>query len=169
MLSSKMEKALNKQLNAELASSYLYLSMAAYFESENLEGCAGWMRVQAQEENLHGMKFYDFIHSRGGRVTLTAIEGPKTEWESVIDGFDGALAHEKKITKSINDLVNLALEEKDNATHQFLMWFVAEQVEEEDTVGKIIQNLKMVAGAPGGMFLIDRELGQRTAVEAGGE
>ena len=161
MLSKKMEKALNEQLNAELASAYIYLSLAAYFESENLEGFSGWMQVQAQEEVGHAMKIYGYIHSRGGRVLLAAIDAPQETWKSPTAGFEAALEHEKMITKRINDLVNLANDESDNASHQFLMWFVAEQVEEEESVSRVVDRLKMIGGAPGGMFMMDRELARR--------
>ena len=112
MVSEKMEKALNGQLNAEVYSGYLYLSMAAYFEDEDLAGFANWMRVQAEEELEHGMKFYDYIIRRGASVTLTAIEGPQTEWESPLKAFEHVLEHEKMVTGLINDLVNLAIKKK---------------------------------------------------------
>lgn len=161
MLSKKMESALNEQLNAELASSYIYLSLAAYFESENLEGFASWMQAQAQEEVSHAMKIYGYIHSRGGRVLLAAIDAPQTNWESPNSGFQAALDHEKKITKRIDNLVELANSESDHASHQFLMWFVAEQVEEEESVGRVVDKLEMIDDAPGGIFMIDRELARR--------
>lgn len=168
MLTKKMEKALNEQLNAELASSYIYLSLAAYCESENLEGFASWMQVQAQEEVVHAMKIYGHIHSRGGRVLLTTIEGPQTSWKSPTSGFEAAFDHEKKISKRINDLVELANSESDHASQQFLMWFVAEQVEEEDSVGRVVGKLKMVKEAAGGLFMMDRELAGRAAAGHGG-
>jgi ferritin len=168
MLSKKMEKALNDQINAELASSYIYLSLAAYFESENLEGFAGWMQAQAQEEVGHAMKIYSYIHSRGGRVLLTAIKDPQTAWDSPTAGFEAALDHEKKITKRINDLVELANSQDDHASHQFLMWFVAEQVEEEESVSRVVDKLKMIDGAPGGMFMMDRELARRAYEQSHG-
>lgn len=163
MLSSKMEKALNKQLNKELFSSYLYLSMAAYFEDLNLTGMAQWMRLQADEEHEHSMKFYDFVHRVSGRVTLEAIEKPKTEWESPKAAFEEALAHEKFITKSINDLTNLAIEEKDHSTNTFLHWFIDEQVEEEATASDIVQKFILIDDSKSGLYMLDRELGSRTA------
>jgi len=163
-----MEKELNEQLNAELASAYVYLSLAAYFESENLEGFAGWMQAQAQEEVGHAMKFYGYIHSRGGRVLLTTIDGPETSWKSPKAGFQAALDHERKITARINTLVELADKENDHASHQFLMWFVAEQVEEEESVGRVVDKLEMIDGAPGGIFMMDRELARRAAPQQGG-
>jgi len=161
MLSKRMEEALNQQVNAELYSSYLYLSMSAYFESINLKGFANWMKVQAQEELLHAMKIYDFINERGGRVTLTSIDAPPTEWDSPLAAFEGVYEHECKVTGLINDLVNLALEEKDHASHIFLQWFVTEQVEEEASADEIVQRLKLMGDARGGLFMLDRELGQR--------
>ncbi len=161
MISKKMEEALNKQVNAELYSAYLYLSMESYFKSENLNGFANWMRVQTQEEVAHATKIYDFINERGGRVTLMAIEGPQTEWDSALAVFKAAYEHEQKVTGLINDLVDLAIKEKDHATNSFLQWFVNEQVEEESSTDEIVQQLKMMENAPGGMFMLDRELGQR--------
>ena len=161
MISKKMEDALNEQVNAELYSAYLYLSMESYFKSENLNGFANWMRVQTQEEVAHAMKIYDFINERGGRVTLKTIEGPQTEWDSSLAVFTAAYEHEQKVTGLINDLVDLAIKEKDHATNSFLQWFVNEQVEEESSADEIVQQLKMMENAPGGMFMLDRELGQR--------
>ena len=161
MLSKKMNDALNEQINAEFYSAYLYLSMEAYFESVNLPGFAKWMRAQIQEESMHAMKLYDFVNERGGRVLLKAIEGPVTEWSSPLAVFEATYAHEQKVTGLINDLVNLAVEEKDHATNSFLQWFVNEQVEEEASADAVVQQLKMAEDSPGGMFMIDRELGQR--------
>ncbi|NLS96419.1 MAG: ferritin [Planctomycetaceae bacterium] len=161
MLSPKMEAALNNQINAEYYSSYLYLSMAAYFDSINLPGFANWMRIQNQEEMLHTMKFFDFVSERNGRVKLAAIDGPETEWESPLAAFEATLAHEQHVTALINKLVDLALAESDHATNNFLQWFVAEQVEEEATADGILQQLRLMKDAPGGLFMMDRELGQR--------
>ena len=161
MISKKMVDALNKQVNAEMYSAYLYLSMESYFKSLNLNGFANWMRVQTQEEMVHAMKIYDFINERGGRVTLKPIDGPPTEWESPMAVFEAVYAHEQKVTGLINKLVDLAVEEKDHATNSFLQWFVNEQVEEESSADEKVQQLKMMEKAPGGMFMLDRELGQR--------
>jgi len=161
MISKKMEEALNEQVNAELYSAYLYLSMESYFKSLNLNGFANWMRMQTQEEVVHAMKIYDFVNERGGRVALKAIEGPQTEWDSPLAVFEAVYAHEQKVTSLINDLVDLALKEKDHATNSFLQWFVNEQVEEESSADEVVQQLKMMENAPGGMFMLDRELGQR--------
>ena len=161
MIKEKIQKALNQQLNAELFSSYLYLSMAAYFESINLKGFANWMRVQTQEELVHAMKFYDFIIERGGKAVLASIEGPPTEWESPLAVFEHAYQHEQKVTGLINKLVNLATAEQDHATNNFLQWFVAEQVEEEASADEVVHKIKLMGDASGGLFMLDRELAQR--------
>jgi ferritin len=161
MISEKMEKTLNGQVNAELYSAYLYLSMESYFKSLNLNGFANWMRVQTQEEVSHAMKIYDFVNERGGRVILKAIDGPQTKWDSPLAAFEAVYTHEQKVTGLINDLVDLAIKEKDHATNSFLQWFVNEQVEEESSADEIVQQLKMMKDAPGGLFMFDRELGRR--------
>lgn len=166
MLNPEIQDAFNKQINAEFFSAYLYLSMAAHFEAQSLAGMANWMRVQAQEETGHAMKFFNFINERDGRVTLTQIESPKTEWKSTPEVFQDAYAHEQKITGMINDLSNLAANSKDHAAHNFLEWFVAEQVEEENTVRTIVDQLKLVGGDGVGQFILDGQLGQRTAAPA---
>jgi len=161
MIKEKMQEALNQQVNAELYSSYLYLSMAAYFESINLKGFASWMRVQTQEELVHAMKFYDFIIERGGKVLLSSIEGPPTEWVSPLAIFEHAYEHEQKVTGLINKLVDLSADEQDHATSNFLQWFVAEQVEEEASADEVVQKIKLMGDASGGLFMLDRELAQR--------
>mgnify|MGYP001818683644 CR=1 FL=1 len=162
MLTEKMQTALNGQLNAELYSSYLYLSMNAYFKSVNLDGFANWMYYQAQEELEHSLKFYDFVIQRGGKVVLAQIEAPPTEWDSPMAVFEVTLAHEQKVTGLINDLVEIANEERDHATNIFLQWFVSEQVEEEESVGGVLEQLKLMGDAKGGLFMIDRELAKRS-------
>jgi ferritin len=162
MLKPNVQEALNKQVNAELYSSYLYLSMSAYFDSQNLAGMANWMRIQAQEELTHAMKFFDFINERDGRVLLTQVEAPKTEWASPLDVFENALAHEQKVTGLINDLVDLSLGEKDHASNTFLQWFVTEQVEEEAAAKTIVDKLKLIGDNPVALYMLDGELGQRT-------
>lgn len=161
MLSEKILDALNKQINAEFYSAYLYLAMSAYFEARNLKGFANWMRVQAQEETTHAMRIYDYVVERGGRVRLMAIEQPPVEWGSPLEAFEAAYNHEVKITGMINELVNLAMEEKDYATYNMLQWFVAEQVEEEASTDEIVQKLKMLGEDSRGILMIDRELAQR--------
>ncbi len=162
MLTEKMQKALNGQMNAELYSSYLYVSMHAYFKSVNLDGFANWMYDQAQEELTHARKFYDFLCQTGGRVQLTQIEAPPAEWNSPLAVFEATLEHEQKVTGLINDLVEIAHEERDHATHIFLQWFVSEQVEEEENVGGVLEQLKLMGEAQGGLFMIDRELAKRS-------
>ena len=164
MISKKMEKALNRQINAELYSSYLYLAMAAHAESKNLRGMANWFRVQSQEELVHATKFFGFVHERGGRVTLEAIEKPPVEWSSPKALFESGLAHERKVTGLISDLVNLAVDERDHATNNFLQFFVAEQVEEETNADAIVRRLELAQDSGPGLFMIDNELAARTFV-----
>ena len=152
---------LNRQVNAELYSSYLYLSMAAYFESINLKGFANWMKIQAQEEVTHAMKFFDYINERGGRVTLDTIKKPPAEWKSPLDVFENTYKHEVNVTKMINSLVDLAIREKDHATYNMLQWFVAEQVEEEASADAIRQQLKFIGKDGRGLLMLDRELSRR--------
>ena len=161
MIKEKIQNVLNKQVNAEMYSAYLYLSMSAYFESIDLKGFANWMQVQAQEEIMHAMKFYNYIFERGGRVTLSAIDAPPKEWSSPLEVFENTLQHEQKVTDLINRLVDLASEEKDHATYNFLQWFIAEQVEEEASANEMVQKLKLVAEERGGFFMLDKEFGQR--------
>jgi ferritin len=162
MISKKIEEAFNKQINAELYSSYLYLSMSTYFESLSLHGFAGWMRVQAQEEVVHAMKFYSFIVQRGGRVALKGIDAPPVEWASSLAAFEEAYKHEQHVTSLINTLVNLAGEEKDHASNPFLQWFVKEQVEEEASADEIVQQLRMVKDSAGAFIMLDKEMGKRS-------
>ena len=167
MISAKMQKALNTHLNEEFYSSYLYLSMAAYFEAKNLKGFANWMRIQANEEQMHGMKFFNFILQKGGKVSLAQINSPKLEWKSISEVFADTLKHEQKISSLINKLVETALLEKDYATHTFLQWFVTEQVEEEANVEEIIQKIEMIGDNKSGLYMLDNELGARVAAPAG--
>lgn len=160
-MNKNVEKAINDQINAEMYSAYLYLSMAAQFEDMSLEGFANWMSVQAQEEMSHAMKFYSYINERGGRVLLKAIDAPPTSWDSPVVMFEEVLSHEQKVTSLINGLVDVAQKEKDRASESFLTWFIDEQVEEEATAEALLQKLKMVQDAPGAMFMMDKELGQR--------
>ncbi len=161
MLNDKMQDALCEQINAELYSAYLYMSMVSYFDSLNLVGASHWMRLQTQEELSHVVKLFDYINERGGRAVLKAIEGPPTEWDSPLAAFEHAYRHECEVTGRVNKLVDLALELSDHATNNMLQWFVAEQVEEEANVDGIVQQLKLVGGAGHGLFMVDRELGQR--------
>lgn len=160
MLSEKMQAALNEQINKELWSGYIYLSMAAYFEDINMSGAAHWMQCQFKEELFHTMKLYNYVVERGGRVLLKPVDAVETEWESALDAFAYGYNHELVVTGLINSLVDLAIEEKDHATNSFLKWYVDEQVEEEASFDGVVQQLRLT-GDGGGLFMIDRELGQR--------
>jgi ferritin len=165
MLTPKLHEAFNKQINAELFSSYLYLSMAAYFEANNFKGMAAWMRAQAGEEHSHAMKIFDYVNDRGSHVALGAIEAPKAEWKSPLDAFEDAYKHEQKITGLISDLFNLAAMEKDGASHDFLEWFCREQVEEEANASLIVAQLNMVGSNGPALLMLDAQLGQRAAAK----
>lgn len=165
MLSKKMQEELNKQINAEFWSAYLYLSMSAHFEGKNLPGFASWMRVQYQEEMTHGMKIFDYIIERGGKVDLRSIKEVKTSWKDEIEVFEETFQHEQLVSGLINDLVNVAIEEKDHATNNMLQWFVAEQVEEEANADEILQQLIMLDGSKHGLLMLDRELKQRMFID----
>lgn len=166
MLSKKVLAALNKQINAEIYSSYLYLSMAAYTKSLGLDGFENWFKVQAQEELVHAMKFFDYVNERGGRVTLAAIDGPPVSWKSPLGVLEATLKHEQHVTALISALVDLALSESDHATSNTLQWFVAEQVEEEAAAQEIVDKLKMVGDRSSAALYLDKEYGKRT--RAGG-
>jgi len=161
MLSKKIESALNAQVNEELFSSYIYLSMSAYFESVSLKGHANWMRMQAKEELVHAMKFYDYINERGGKVILDKIKAPKIKWKSPLDAFEDAYEHEQYITNKINKLVDLAMSQKDHATSSMLKWFIDEQVEEEASADEIVQKLKLAKNSPNAILMLDQELSKR--------
>jgi ferritin len=161
MISKTMETALNKQINREFYSEFLYLSMAAYFETVFLKGFAKWMRVQAKEEHAHAMKIYEFIIARGGKVTLETIDAPKAKWATAGKVFEESYAHEQKVTGFINDLVDLAIKEKDHATFEFLQWFVKEQVEEEANANDILSQINIVGDIVGHLFYLDHHLGKR--------
>ena len=161
MLKPSMEKALNKQMNDEFRSAYLYLSMAAFFEGQNLTGFASWMHLQSKEEVAHGMKFYNFIHERGGKVTLETMEAPPKSWKTPLAVFEATLKHEQKVTAGIHKLVELADKNQDHPSHAFLQWFVTEQVEEESSVDDIIQKLKIGGTSGAALLMMDRALGAR--------
>jgi ferritin len=163
MISQKIQKALNEQLNAEFYSSYFYLSMSAYFESKDLQGFAQWFRLQADEEYAHAIKIFDYVYQIGGEVKLMKIDGPKTNWDSFLEVFQDTFEHEQKVTKSINDLLELSYAEKDHATVNFLQWFVSEQVEEEATAMQNVKKMEMIGDDKAGLFMIDKELGGRVA------
>ncbi|HOI11344.1 MAG TPA: ferritin [Myxococcota bacterium] len=160
-MNEKMVKALNEQINNELYASYLYLSMSAWFETQNWPGFAKWMKIQSQEEYGHAMKIYDYLIERGQEVTLAAIAAPKTAWKKPIDAFKDAQAHEKKVTGNFQDLTDLAIKLKDHATQIYLQWFVSEQVEEEKNVDEVIQALTKIGDSTGALFMLDHRIGKR--------
>ena len=161
MISPKMQDTLNKQMNLEFYSSYLYLSMAAYFESVNLLGSAHWMKLQSKEEYEHALKFYGYLGEVGALVTLEKIEKPKAKWGSTLEVFEESLSHEMMITESINKLATLSVDEKDHASGLFLGWFIKEQVEEVNTVKMIIEKFKMLGDSKVSLYMLDKELGKR--------
>lgn len=160
-INKKINDAFNKQIKEEYFSSYLYLSMAAYFDDLNLSGFANWMKVQAGEEFKHVMKFYKHITERNGRVEFEQIDKPKASWNSPSEAFEDAYKHEQKITSLIHDLVKLTRDEKDYAGEVFLHWFVDEQIEEEEQTRAILDNLKFIGDSKQGLLMIDRELSKR--------
>lgn len=165
MLSENMLAGLNDQINMEMQAYYTYLSMSAYFEDKGLKGFASWMFNHSQEEMMHAMKIYDFIHSRRGRVKLAALAGPPQDWDTPLEAIESAMEHEQKVTVSIHNLVKLAREEGDYPSDSFLQWFVDEQVEEEEVVDELIQKLKLIGDFSPGLYLLDRELSGTSSVE----
>ena len=164
MINEKMEKAFNYKINSELYSEYLYLSMKAYFETLNLKGFVNWMDVQVQEEHAHAMGMFDYVNSRGGRVKLTAIDAPETDWESPLAVFEHILTHEELVTSLINKLADVAEEVKDRAAMGFLNWYIKEQVEEEDNVGQVLATLRLIGNDKNALLALDKELATRTFV-----
>jgi ferritin len=160
MLGENMEEALNGQLNAELYSAYMYLSMSAYYHSINLPGFANWMRVQWEEELKHALKFFDYI-AENGHVLLRPIEVLPSQWDSALAPFEHAYAHEQKVTGLINSLVELAASEGDDATREFLHWYVDEQVEEEESSSGALEKIKTAGDSADRLAGVDRELGRR--------
>lgn len=161
MLSKKLEDAINKQINAELWSAYLYLSMSTHFANEGLPGFANWFGIQFKEEQEHAMKFMNYMVAKGNKVVLQPIEKVDTSWDSVLSAFEDTLAHEKVVTALINDMVAIAREEKDYATDNMLQWFVSEQVEEEESAQGIIDALRLIGNEGYAIYMMDKELGQR--------
>jgi ferritin len=161
MISKKMEEAINRQINAEIYSSGLYYAMAAHFESLSLKGFAKWLRIQALEELTHVHKFFMYVHDRGGKVVLGAVEAPPSDWDTPLKAFEQVYEHEVKVTSLINKLMDLAQAESDHATQNFLQWFIAEQVEEEASADEAVQQLRLVDKTEGGLFLLDQEMGKR--------
>lgn len=162
-VNKKMADALNEQINAEMYSAYLYLSMGSWFEDKGLLGIAHWFRCQYLEENMHAMKIYNFVFERGAKVNLKAIEGPKTEWTTYLEVFQQVAEHEEHVTSLINNLVTLARELNDYASESFLMWFIDEQVEEEATAGDLVSRMKLIGDNPNALLMLDAELKARGA------
>ena len=161
MISKKMGKAFNDQIAAEFYSAHLYLAMSAYLESIDLPGFANWMRIQYQEEVSHGMKMFDYVIERDGRVLVKAFEAPPKEWDSALSVFEAVYEHEQKVTGLINNLMDIAMSEKDHAANIFLQWFVSEQIEEEASAHDVVQKLNLVGDESSGLFMLDGEMGQR--------
>ena len=162
---SKMFDAFNEQIKNEFYSAYMYFSMSVYFSDVGLPGFASWMRVQAKEEITHATKMSDFVLARSARIMLKAIDEPPLTWETPLDVMESALKHEQFVTKCINDMTDLAIQEKDHASRNFLVWFVDEQVEEEQSFGDIVNALKLIKADGQGLLMLDRELGARTFVD----
>ena len=163
MLSKSLGAAMNEHLSKELYAAHLYLAMSAYFDANNLPGCAAWMRAQADEERTHGMKFYEYIYDRGGSVELMSLDKPPATFKSALDAFEQAHEHELHVSRAIDGLYAKALEEGDYASQVFLQWFIQEQVEEEKTSGTLVETLRMVGDSTASLLLFDRELGSRGA------
>lgn len=161
-MNKEMTDAFNDQINAEMFSAYLYLSMGSWFEERSLTGFASWFRCQYLEENMHAMKMYNFVCERGGRVILKPIEGPETEWKSYADVFAQVVEHEEHVTSLINGLVAKSRKLSDYASESFLMWYVDEQVEEEATAGDLLAKLKLIGDNPNALIQMDKELGGRS-------
>ena len=165
-LSANLQESFNGQINAELASAYLYLSMAAYFEDENLPGFAHWMRMQNEEETAHAMRFFDYVHDRGGRATLHAIAAPPSDFRSPLDVMERTLAHERKVTALINRMYQISIEESDYAAQVMLHELIIEQVEEERVAEEIVVHLRIIDGDGSGLLILDGRLGARMAAGA---
>lgn len=168
MLNPKVEKIMNEQINAENYSAFLYLSMSAYFERLNLPGFAKWTYVQYLEETTHALKFFKYINERGGKVNLTAIKEVPTEWKSPVDVFDNIYKHEQHVTALINNIVDVAIQERDHASNNMLQWYVAEQVEEEASAQLILEQLKRIGESKDGLYMLDKEVGVRIFNDATG-
>ena len=162
MISKKVEKAINDQINAELWSAYMYLSMSAYFENEGFAGFANWMRVQFEEEKMHALKFFDYVNERGGKIELQPIDKVPHTWKDAADAFRETYKHEQIVTALIYGVMDVAIAEKDYATQSFLKWFIDEQVEEEASASDILTRIEMINGNGNGLFMLDRELLART-------
>ncbi len=165
MISKNLQKAIVEQLNKEFHSAYIYLGMSAYCSKEGFNGAASWFLIQYQEEVAHGMKMFKYLEDQGAAITLPAIESVKVEYKSLLDVFKKSLAHEQYMTKNLNNLSDMAMKEKDHATYNLLQWYVTEQVEEEATVGEIIDHIKLVGDNGYGLYTIDKELSERSFVD----
>lgn len=163
MLSKKLEDAINNQINAELWSAYLYLSMSTHFAKEGLPGFAKWFEMQFHEEQAHAMKFMNYMVAKGNKVVLQPIKKVETNWDTPLSAFEDTLAHEKVVTALINDMVAIAREEKDFATDNMLQWFVSEQVEEEESAQAIIDALRLIGNKGYAIYMLDKEMGQRNS------
>jgi len=161
VIKDRIQEEINKQINEEMFSAYLYLAMSADFAAKNLPGFANWMHIQYQEEMSHTMKFYNYLIERGGEVELRAIEKPQKNWETPLVAFEAAYAHEQHITGRINEMMDAAIEERDHATQIMLQWFVTEQVEEEANADEIVNKLKFIEGNKHAIYMLDREMAQR--------
>lgn len=164
MLSERLVKELTSQYNYELSSAHVYIAMAAYCSNEDLDGFANFFKVQTEEERFHASKFYDFINTMGGKVTIEAIPEPENNFSSMVDVFEKGLAHENTVTKRIYNLMDIAMEEKEHATISFLKWFIDEQVEEEETFTNIIKKLKRIGNDTNALYMLDSELAARQFV-----
>lgn len=164
MMNQRMQDAILQQINKELYSAYLYLAMSAFFETKGLKGAANWMKVQSQEELFHANKFFTYIADCGGQFVFPEISAVPMNWQTILDVYESALKHEKMVTDSINNLMSIAIEERDFATQNVLQWFIAEQVEEEKNADEIIQKLRLIGHDTSGLFLLDTELATRVYV-----
>jgi ferritin len=162
----KVEEILNKQINAEFWSAYLYLSMSAYFQAKNLPGFANWMRVQYQEEITHALKLFDYINSRGGEVKLLPVDKVQTEWKGIMDVFMDTYKHECEVTDMIHNCYEVASKERDHATVSMLQWFIDEQVEEEENAQAIIDQLKLIGEDGAAVYYLDKEMATRVFVDS---
>jgi len=161
MIAERLNTAINDQIKNELESYYIYLSMAAYFHAMSLDGMGHWMRCQAHEETIHAMKFFEHLVDRDGKVVLQDLKQLKTEWGSPLEAFQDAFEHEKFISGKIHDLITIAREEKEYASEPLLAWFSDEQIEEEASTGKIVDELEMIGEDKSALLMLDRELGAR--------
>ncbi len=163
MITDQLADALNGQVENEMHAAHLYLSMSSWFDALSLSGCAAWMRLQYQEEVGHALKIFDYVNEAGGRAVVPAVAAPQAEWSTPLDAFESAYAHERKVTGLINDLYELAAQEKDHAAGVMLQWFINEQVEEEASVSLIVDRLKLIGDDRGALLVLDEQLGSRSS------